>query len=276
MSDEQDTPSGGGAGAVERVHPPVLQALNLAVLVLVLWLNGLAGSGGLSGESIGLIANRYPSWFLPANYVFGIWSLIYLWLMAFGVYQVLPGQRTSPALGRLHMGWVTNGVLNIAWIVAFSFSRFGSALIMMVALLVNLVWIMERLEWHRGELGRGDRILVAYPFALYLAWISVALISNTFQYLTYLEWSGFGMDGQAWSAVMMVVAAALALVMVVHRGNWFFPLVFVWAFRGIADRFTDVPVIVNAAWTMIPMVLVGMVVGLVYRRGRAASEALAP
>lgn len=267
MSDERSATPGGGAGEMNRVHSPLFQVLNLAVLALVLWLNALAGSGGLSGESIGLIANRHPSWFLPANYVFGIWSLIYLWLIAFGVYQALPGQRTSPALGRLHMGWVTNGALNIAWIVAFSFSRFGSALVMMIALLVNLVWIMERLDWHRGELGTGDRLFVAYPFALYLAWISVALISNTFQYLTYLEWGGFGMAGQVWSAIMMVVATALALFMVVHRGNWFFPLVFAWAFAGIADRFADVPVIVNVAWTMTPVVLVGMVVGLVYRRG---------
>ena len=105
MSDEQDTPSGGGAGAVERVHPPVLQALNLAVLVLVLWLNGLAGSGGLSGESIGLIANRYPSWFLPANYVFGIWSLIYLGLTAFTVFQLLPGERSNPAVTAIGWWW---------------------------------------------------------------------------------------------------------------------------------------------------------------------------
>jgi hypothetical protein len=254
-------------------HRVGLQVLNLVVFGLVVWLNAMAGSGALSGESIGVIANRYTSLFLPANYTFGIWSLIYLWLAAFAVYQALPPQRSSPALARLHLGWVANGALNIAWIVAFSFSRFGSALLMMVALLVNLVWIMERLEWHRGELGTGDRLFVAYPFALYLAWISVALISNTFQYLTYLEWGGFGMAGQVWSAIMMVVATALALFMVVHRGNWFFPLVFAWAFAGIADRFAEVPVIVNVAWTMTPVVLVGMVVGLVYRRGGMRSAA---
>jgi benzodiazapine receptor len=248
-------------------HPPVFQIANLAVLGLVLWLNALAGSGGLSGESIGLIANRYTSWFLPANYVFGIWSLIYLWLIAFGVYQVLPGQRTSSALGRLHIGWVTNGALNIAWIVAFSFSRFGSALVMMIALLVNLVWIGERIGWHRGDLSRGDRVFVAYPFALYLAWISVALISNTFQYLTVLEWGGWGIGGQGWAAIMMLVATGLGLFMVVHRGNWFFPIVFAWAFVGIADRHMDAPLVANTAWAATSLGLVGLVVGMLWRRG---------
>lgn len=259
-----------GTKSPQRVHSPIFQGLNVAVLILVLWLNALAGSGALSGESIGVIANRYPSWFLPANYTFGIWSLIYLWLVAFAVYQALPAQRGSAALGRLHLGWVTNGALNIAWIVAFSFERFGSALLMMVALLVNLVWILERIGWHRGGLGAGDRVFVAYPFALYLAWISVALISNTFQYLTFLEWGGFGIPGPVWSAIMMGVATALGLFMVFHRGNWFFPLVFAWAFVGIAERYAETPLVANTAWTAAAVGLTGMVALLLWRRDPAS------
>lgn len=255
-------------------HRVVLQVLNLVVFGLVVWLNALAGSGALSGESIGVIANRYPSYFLPANYTFGIWSLIYLWLAAFAVYQVLPAQRSSPALARLHMGWVVNGALNVAWIVSFSFERFGSALLMMVGLLINLVWIVERVEWHRGELSAGDRWFVAYPFALYLAWISVAVISNTFQYLTYLGAGDLLLGGMAWSAVMMAVATGLGILMVVYRGNWFFPVVFTWAFIGIGNRYPGVTLVEIPAFLLAALGLVGMGVGLVRRRRIQASGAL--
>ena len=223
---------------------------NLAVLGLVLCANALAGSGALSGESIGLIANRYASTFLPAGWVFGIWSLIYLWLAAFAVYQVLPGQRDNPALARLGWGWALNGALNIAWIATFSFSLFGPALLVMVALLVNLIWIGERVGWGQRPLTRADRLWVAYPFGLYLAWISVALIANTFQYLTYLEWGGLGVSAEVWSAIMMIVGTGLAAFLARVRGNWLFPLVFGWAFIGIADRFDGVPLIANTAYVM--------------------------
>lgn len=45
------------------------QVAGVVTFGLVLGLNGVAGSGGLSGESIGEIANRYPSAFRPASYV---------------------------------------------------------------------------------------------------------------------------------------------------------------------------------------------------------------
>jgi benzodiazapine receptor len=248
------------------------QIVNVVVLVAVLWVNGLAGSGALSGESIGIIANRYRSTFLPANWVFGIWSLIYMALFALIVYQALPGHRENEALQRIGWGWAVNGALNIAWVVLFSFSQFGPALAVMLALLVNLVWIMERTEWAEGRLGWADRFLVAYPFGLYLAWISVAVIANTFQYMTYLEWGGFGISAEVWSALMMVVGTGLATFMVFHRGNWFFPVVFAWAFLGIADRFDEVPVIADTAYAMIAVGFCVLVGGMLWRgRHRAVA-----
>lgn len=252
--------------------PAVRPALNLAVFVVVVWLNGMAGSGALSGESIGVIANRYPSYFLPANYVFGIWSLIYLWLLAFVVYQVVPRNWSGAALGRLGWGWALNGVLNVLWIVTFSFQRFGISLAIMVALLVNLIWITERVGFASPgpdadhPLKPGERVFVAYPFGLYLAWICVAVISNTFQFVTYIGWGGFGIPGPVWSAVMLGVATLLSTFMVFHRGNWMFPVVFAWAFLGIADRYPQVAPVASTAYLMTVLLFVGLAAGLLYRR----------
>ncbi len=105
----------------------VRQIANTGVLVAVLWVNAMAGSGALSGESIGLIANRYTSFFLPANYVFGIWSLIYLALVAFTLFQSLPAQRSSRAVRAVGWWWAVSGALNIAWVALFSFSLFAAA-----------------------------------------------------------------------------------------------------------------------------------------------------
>lgn len=218
-------------------------------MAVVLALNGLAGSGGVSGESIGVIANRFPSAFLPADYVFGIWALIYLALIIYVVDQALPSRRDAAVHRRIGYLWPVNGVLNVAWIVAFSFSRFVLAMAIMLLLLRSLVMIHIRVGDPR-TLGPRDRFVVALPFGLYLAWISVAVIANTFQLATVFQWNGFGLDGTVWSAVMMLVAMALAAVMALRRGVIVFPLVVAWALVGIALRYPSTPVLTLPAWTL--------------------------
>jgi hypothetical protein len=232
------------------------QILNVAVLLVVLWFNAMAGAGTLSGESIGLIANRYTSFFLPANYVFGIWSLIYLALVAFTVYQALPAQRSGGAAERVGWWWAVNGLLNIGWVVLFSFSLFGPAMVLMACLLVNLAVLHVRIADSPEPMSLGDRTFVAWVFDLYFAWISVAIIANTFQYVTFLEWGGWVLGAEAWSAVMMAVATAFGGFMAIRRGSWIFPLVVVWAVFGIGDRFQEVPLILWTAYLMVPVGLV--------------------
>jgi len=217
--------------------------VNVITLVVVLAANGAAGSGAMSGESIGLIANRYRSDFLPANYVFGIWSLIYLWLAVFTVYQALPGDGPRTAAARVGRWWLVTSVLNVAWVTAFSFSRFGLAMVVMLALLVSLVIVVERLQPLADGARAAPRWCAAYPFALYLAWISVAIIANTFQYAHVVQWGGLGIAESTWAAIMMAVATLLGTAMVATRGLWLFPLVVGWALWGIGARYAHVPLL---------------------------------
>ena len=122
------------------------KAGNVLVFVGVLALNGLAASGAMSGDSIGVIANRFRSLFLPADYVFRIWSLIYLGLFTSAIYQALPTDGAARAVQRLGIWWAVTGALNVAWISLFSFGQFGLALLVMVIFLVTLVTIGERLR----------------------------------------------------------------------------------------------------------------------------------
>ncbi len=228
------------------------RAANLVALLLVLGLNGAAASGAMSGNSIGVIANQYRSLFLPANYVFGIWSVIYLGLIASVVYQLLPTDGSRRAV--LHLGpwWMVSCALNIAWISLFSFAQFGLALIVMVIFLLSLIAVGERVR-HNGELSLRDRLLVVWPQDLYLAWISVALIANSFQFAQVVGWNGAGLSEATWSVAMMGVATLLGVVMAWGKGNWIFPLVVAWAVRGIGVRYADVPALANPAGWLVPI-----------------------
>lgn len=232
---------------------------NVLVLVTVIALNGLAATGTLSGDSIGVIANRYRSLFLPADYVFGIWSLIYLGLIATAVYQALPTAAADRAVQRLGIWWAVTGALNLAWISLFSFGRFGLALLVMVIFLVALVAIGERVRGGTAP-SLADRAFLIWPQDIYLAWISVALIANSFQFAHVVGFGGFGVAESTWAAAMMLIATLLGVIMAWRRRNWLFPLVVAWAVYGIGARYPELPAITTPAGWVVP---VGLVAGLV-------------
>ena len=252
------------------------KAGNVFVLVLVIALNGLAASGAMSGDSIGVIANRYRSLFLPADYVFGIWSLIYLGLIATAIYQALPTAGAERAVERLGIWWAVTGALNVAWISLFSFGQFALALLVMVIFLITLIAIGERV---RGGTGRGrgradpsplaEQAFLIWPQDIYLAWISVALIANSFQFAQAVQWSGFGIAESTWAVTMMLVATLLGVTMAWARGNWLFPLVVAWALRGIGARYPEVAAsAVTTRWLVPAGVAAGAVAWLAGRRAR--------
>jgi len=228
------------------MRPVAMRLRNLAVFVGVLYGNFVAASGGLSGRNIGEIANAYPSRFLPANWVFGIWSVIYAGLMLCLAYQLWPGARGRRAVERLGPWWTVVGALNVGWIVLFSYARYLEAMVLMLAFLAVLIAVGEVLRRVPAS-DRWERLCVIVPHDLYLAWISVAVIANTFQVAHVVGFGGFGIPESVWAIAMMGVATGLAALMAARRGNWTFPFVVAWALHGIAARYADEALLAGAA-----------------------------
>ncbi|MBA3770315.1 MAG: tryptophan-rich sensory protein, partial [Blastocatellia bacterium] len=93
-----------------------------AVLVLVataavIIFNALAASGRLFGVDTGDVSNRYPTVITPAGYAFSIWSLIYLGLVAFSIYQLLPVQLAK--FRGVRTMYLLSCVFNCAWLFAW-------------------------------------------------------------------------------------------------------------------------------------------------------------
>ena len=224
--------------------------------------------GAMSGDSIGVIANRYRSLFLPADYVFGIWSVIYLGLICTAIYQALPTAGAERAVQRLGIWWMVTGALNVAWISLFSFGQFALALLVMVMFLVSLVVLGERVR-SGAPPSLAERAFVIWPQDLYLAWISVALIANSFQFAHVVGFRGFGFAESTWASSMMLVATLLGVGMAWRRGNWLFPLVVAWAVFGIGARYTDLPAIADPARWLVPTGLIGGVWAAWFGRARS-------
>jgi hypothetical protein len=237
-----------------RTGDVVRQIAVIATTVGTLIVNALSQILPLNGQTSGEIANRFTNnYFLPQNYVFGIWSLIYIGLIAYTVYQALPAQRENPRLRAAGWWYVLTGFANSIWLVLFHYEQFWLSTVAMAVLLVGLVVIYRALRRERA-VPRAEQIAVRIPFSIYLGWITVAAIANVSYALVHGNWDGFGIAYETWGAIMIVVGAVIAGAFAWFNRDLAYAAVIVWAFVGILARFPDVGTIAVSAGLMAAIV----------------------
>jgi hypothetical protein len=219
------------------------QISNILAYVVTVVVNGLAVTLPLNGNTTSELSDRFPVLVTPADYVFGIWTLIYILLGAFTVYQALPRVRRDPDLRAVGYLPAAAAAFNTSWIILWHFEVFAATVPVMLALLATLIVIHVRLRSVRSG-GGAKRWLVALPFSVYLGWITVATIANISQMLYGAGFRGGPLSEEAWAVVMLGVGVALAAVMLLREADWAYALVIVWAYIGIAAK-QDAP---GAVW----------------------------
>jgi hypothetical protein len=249
------------------------KSVNLLAVIATIAINGLANALPLNGQTTGEISDRFQVYFVPAGYVFSIWGLIYVGLIAFAVYQALPAQRDNARLRRIGYLFSLSCVANIAWLFLWHYEFFPLTLVAMFALLLLLIAIYLRLGIGRGQVPTAEKWLVHVPFSIYLGWITVATIANVTSVLDYLNWNGWGISPEAWTVVMLVAAAGIASAVSLTRGDVAYMLVIVWAFAGIAVKQAGTPLVAIAAWVTAALVVLMLVGSLLFGRRRGQSSA---
>lgn len=215
--------------------------LNWLLLVGVLTINALANILPINGLNTGEISGLYPNYFVPAGFTFGIWSIIYLLLIAYNVAVTYYSVRSSEhpvileyinAINPLF--WLTCG-LNAAWILAWHFLQIEMSVVIMLAFLVTLILIFRRSLPYFRNFSLGERLWLHAPFVVYFGWISVATIANITALLVEKEWGGMGISEIHWSAAMIIVAIVLGLFITIRYRVVCFALVLAWALWGISS-----------------------------------------
>ncbi|MBM3135205.1 MAG: tryptophan-rich sensory protein [Chloroflexi bacterium] len=237
-------------------------------VIATIALNALANIIPFNGQTTGEISDRFQVYFVPAGYVFSIWGLIYLGLVAFGVYQVLSAQGDNPRLRSTGWLFVGSCVANIAWIFFWHYEIFPLTLVAMLTLLALLIVIYLRLGIGRTQVPAAEKWCVRVPFSIYLGWITVATIANVTDLLEYLNWSGWGVRPEVWAVIMLIAGAIITSLVILTRGDIAYGLVIVWAFIGIAVKQASTPLVANTAWVMTALVALLLVAGFILGRRR--------
>jgi hypothetical protein len=202
--------------------------LVLAATVGVIIFNWLAATGRL-GSDTGAISDKYPTLVTPAGYAFSIWSLIYLGLIAFTIYQMLPANlsRFRPVRSL----YIASCALNCAWLYFWHREQMALCFVVIFALWVTLGMICYKL---RDPESLRDTWLAKAPFGLYFGWVTVAMFVNLAIMLKFLNVALPPSAETALAVVLVLVAAAFAVLVRLKLTNYFYPLAVAWALTAIA------------------------------------------
>lgn len=235
------------------------QIITIMATLLTIIVNGLANVLPLNGQGTGEISDRFAIYFVPAGYVFSIWGLIYLGLIAYTIYQALPGQRENNLLKKIAPAYWIGSLANSIWIFLWHYEVFSLTLVFMLIILATLLYIYRQLSAGGSSLDNSQKWLVKFPFSIYLGWISVATIANASQVLFFYDWSGWGVSPAVWTVIMLAIAAILGLLMQWRENDFLYVLVLVWAFVGIAQKHAGTALVSNFAWVAVGALVLAVV-----------------
>jgi len=204
-----------------RETPTAADTLRQVAVVVSLLLavgGGFVGSGAAGGtpiaEAAGGALSADATLIAPAGPAFSIWSLIYLGLAAYTVWQLLPAQRASERQRRLGYPLAASLVLNAAWILSVQAGLLWLSVVV-IALLVLVLAIAFRVCISHRPASWIEAIVVDGVVGLYLGWVSIATAANTASWLTDLGFEGWGIDPNVWGVFVIGVAAAVGVALAI-------------------------------------------------------------
>lgn len=191
----------------------------------------------------------------------------------------LPGSISrwphNPRLQAIGGWFLLSCAANCAWLVLWHYEYFALTMLAMLALLFSLIVIYVRLQVGRRDLPARERWLVHGPFAVYLGWVTVATIANASVVLYNLGWSGFGIAGPTWAALLLVVATGIGAAIALGRADWGYGTVLVWAFIGIVIKYAATSIIAVTAGVTATIMALLIVLALLRGPMRGSSIAQA-
>jgi benzodiazapine receptor len=249
----------------------IRQVLVVVSVLATLIVNTLANILPFNGITTAQVSNQFQVYFVPAGYVFAIWGVIYIGLIAYAVFQALPSQRENPVLRRTGYPVVVSGLANSVWLFLWHYGQFPLTMVVMLGLLAVLILIYLQLGIGRTKASAAETWAVRVPFSIYLGWITVATIANATDLLYWWRWDGFGISARNWTLILFAAVLVIAGLMSLTRRDIAYNLVIVWALVGIAVEQSAAKSILAASLATAVLVVVALVYSL-YRKPPATAK----
>lgn len=247
---------------------PVLTLLGTLLAISAAALGSGAFGGTPVNEAAGGALSADATPLAPAGPAFRIWSVIYLGLIGYALWQLSGPARRSPRQAALRPWALAAIVLNALWIWTVQLGSLTVSVAVIAVLLAVLIRIMFLLGAARTG-GRVEWLLSDVTFGLYFGWVLAASFANTWAWLADAGLNAFRETPVA--VVGLVVAAAVAISAAWFSGGRVPPALatgwgLAWIAVGRAEgQFASEPLVWVAGLAAI-LVLLSPLPGLIRRR----------
>jgi hypothetical protein len=211
--------------------------LTVTVSEVLCLLGTLLGVGAFGGPAVAQAAGGAlaadGTLLAPATQAFSIWSVIYLGLAAYTVWQWLPSQRTAERHRRI--GWLVAGsmLLNALWLLVVRGGLIWFSVVVIGALVVLLGILLQRVATEPAT-SRPDRVIVDGTLGLYLGWVSVAVCANVTAALRTSAWDPTGGSATTLAVLVLGLAGLVGVIAEVRTRNVAVALAMAWGLGWIA------------------------------------------
>lgn len=190
---------------------------NVIALLFALVANVLTGAQILDLPAIGDISDAYATYLTPAGYAFSIWTLIYLLLIVFAVYQardLRDPRDDNDVPQRLGPLFIVASICNGLWTYVFVKEWIGFSVVVLLTLTASLYAALWRLGVGTTRPSTKDFLMVWLPLMLYTGWVTAASIVNI---ATYLDSQSVTVGPLA--TIVVIAALTVALLALLLRRN---------------------------------------------------------
>jgi hypothetical protein len=245
----------------------ILSITNLIAFIATIIINTLAITLPINGKTTGELSDMYPNLFVPAGITFSIWSVIYLLLLVFVIWQVVQVFKKSEntrVVGAIGPWFLVSSLANCSWILAWHYVLPVLSLGIMIVLLISLINIYLILHKQNPSINGISFYLIFPVFSIYLGWITVATIANTTAVLVHLGWQGAPLTESTWTIIMVSVAIAMGLYFSIMKKDVFYTLVIIWALYGIFVKRSSAPALEEGIILMTKIGMAACIAGIFY------------
>ena len=209
-----------------------------------------------AGQTQAIVSAKYPTLLTPAGNAFSIWGLIFLTLLIYAGWQLLPAQRQLSLPDAVAKPLTLASVGLGAWVVLFAHELIVPSAGVMLLILAATAVAYGRTR--RRIFADAAPRLAGVPFSLLLSWLSVAAAINFTIAIRTLGWQTA--DGASVTLTLGLIVAVVALGLLMSRvfRDLVFPLVVAWALVWVwVARLREIPELGWAALIGATVVAIG-------------------
>lgn len=239
-----------------------LLIITIAYITMIAF-NTVANIIPLNGHTTSEIYNSYTVLFSPAGYVNIIRYFIYM-ILAYWIYLLWKNRHNQYHITYIQtVLFVSSSVFNMLWVYLWHYEYLIWAIVSIILMLLALAGLYFTYPaWHRSWSGR-------VPISISLAWVSIDTFMNIAFLFTHNHWNFLGLSDPLWAVITLTAGTAIALHVRFHYDDMLFPIVYIWAFIGIAVKNGFEELLVTTASLFLSGVLV---VGIIFIKKQKPSE----